>query len=193
MPSYSWIIIVLLDITNAGERIILKLYGNHKSKALDELRVLAYRKKLFSKSVKNKTDPHSLQPSSNAAKHHTLIVYHTVQQWRGHNLDPKKYGFFNFSVKLEPITYFESLTPGNLLKTILWKCSKSACQSGKYSSKNFQSCCNELCGSSDNCAKICPIDNEVDVDTHADSIYVDITKCDTDLDLLIICTVVLYC
>ena len=50
---------------------------------------------------------------------HTLRVYHTVQEWRGHNLDPKKYGFFDFDAKLERITYTEPLActcAGNLLR-----------------------------------------------------------------------------
>ena len=67
------------NITDAAERKILKLYGNQKSKTLDELRVPTYSKKLFSKSAKNKTEPRSLPLSSNAAKYHTLRVYHTVQ------------------------------------------------------------------------------------------------------------------
>ena len=103
---------------------------------MDELSVLAYRKKLLSKLVKNKIDPHSLPPS-NAPKCHTLRVYPTVQEWRGHNLDPKKYGFFDFDAKLKPITYTEPLAPGNLFKIILCNWSKSACQSGKCSSKSF--------------------------------------------------------
>ena len=110
------------DITDADERIILKLYGNYKSKTLDELRVPTYRKKLLSKLAKNYIDPRSLPPSTNAAKYHTLRVYHTVQEWRGHNLDSKKYGFFYFDAKLEHITYTEPLAPGNLLKTILGSC-----------------------------------------------------------------------
>ena len=68
------------DITDAGEQIILKLYGNHKSKTLGELRVLTCRKKLLSKLAKNKIDPCNLPPSSNGAKYHTLKVYHTVQE-----------------------------------------------------------------------------------------------------------------
>ena len=67
------------DITDAGEQIILKLYGKHNSKTLDEMRVFTYKKKLLSKSAKNKIDPRSLSPSSNAAEYHTLRVYHTVQ------------------------------------------------------------------------------------------------------------------
>ena len=149
------------DITDAGEWIILKLYGNHKSKTLDELRVLTYRKKLLSKSAKNKIDPRSLPPSSNAAKYYTLRVYHTLQEWGEHSLDPKMYGFFDFDAKLE--------APENLLKTIISNCSKSACQSGKRSCKNFPLYCNELCGCSDNCANICPINDEIDVDTQEDS------------------------
>ena len=69
------------DITDAGKRIILKLYGKYNGKTLDELRVLTYRKKLLSKSAKNKIDLRSLPLSSNAAKYHTLRVYHTVQEW----------------------------------------------------------------------------------------------------------------
>ena len=84
-------------------------------------------------------------------------------------MDPKKYGFFNFDAKLEPIKYAEPLASRNLLKTILYNCSKSACQSGKCSCKNFQLYCNELCGCLDNCANIYPIKDEVDIDTQEDN------------------------
>ena len=68
------------DITDEGGRIIRKLYGNHKSKTLDELRVLTYRKKLLSKTTKNKVDPGNPPPSSNTDRYYTLRVYHTVQE-----------------------------------------------------------------------------------------------------------------
>ena len=44
-------------INDVGERIIPKLYGNLKSKTLDGLSVLTYKKKLLSKSAKSKTYP----------------------------------------------------------------------------------------------------------------------------------------
>ena len=115
------------------------------------------------------TTKHWMNWGWNAAEYHTLRVYHTVQEWRGHNLDPKKCSFFDFDAKLESIAYTEPLGPRNLHKIILCNCSKSACQSGKWSCKNFQLYCDELCGCLDNCTNICSINDEVDVDTQEDS------------------------
>ena len=92
-----------------------------------------------------------------------------MQEWRGHNLDPKKYGFFDFDAKLEPITYTEPLTSGHLLKTIA--------QSLLDNQVNVPAKL-ELYGCSDNCANLCPINDEVDVDTQEESNKVDITKYD---------------
>ena len=84
-------------------------------------------------------------------------------------MDPKKYGFFDFNAKREPITYTEPLARGNLLRTILCNYSKSACQSGKSSCQNFQLYYNDLCGCSDNCVNICPTNDEVEVETQENS------------------------
>ena len=65
-------------INDVGERIIPKLYGNLKSKTLDGLRVLTYKKKLLSKSAKNKTYPrrvaHHLQMQQLSTLHWGFII-----------------------------------------------------------------------------------------------------------------------
>ena len=75
-------------------------------------------------------------------------------------MDPKKYGFYDCDGTLEPITYKGSLAPEKLIKTILCNCKKSGCKSGNCSCKNFGLYCNEMCGCTDNCKNIDPIDNE---------------------------------
>ena len=65
-------------VIDAGENIILQLYGKHKCKSLDELRGVLYKKKLHNKSIRKRIDPRSLPPSSSAAKYHALRVYHTM-------------------------------------------------------------------------------------------------------------------
>ena len=145
------------EIANAGEEIIMQLYGNKQCRSLDDLRGVIYMKKLHSKSVKKKINPQSLPPSSNAAKYHSLRVYHTVQEWLGRLLDARMYGFYDFDGSLEPITYKGPLAPEKMLKTILCNCKKSDCKSGNCSCKSFGLYCNELCGCSDNCSNGSPI------------------------------------
>ena len=75
--------------------------------------------KLKSKSVKTKINPQSLPPSSNAAKYHSLRVYHTVQEWLGRVLDAGMYCLYDFDSSTDPIIYEGPLAPEWMLKTIL--------------------------------------------------------------------------
>ena len=127
---------------------------------------------------------------------HTLRVYHTVQEWRGHNLDPKKYGFFDFDAKLERITYTEPLActcAGNLLRPFFATAHSLLANQVNAPVKTFSYTVM-------NCvvAQIIVLTNVPSMmrstltlkETAIKLTY--ITKYDTDLDLLIICSLLFY-
>ena len=127
---------------------------------------------------------------------HTLRVYHTVQEWRGHNLDPKKYGFFDFDAKLERIMYTEPLActcAGNLLRPFFATAHSLLANQVNAPVKTFSYTVM-------NCvvAQIIVLTNVPSMmrstltlkETAIKLTY--ITKYDTDLDLLIICSLLFY-
>ena len=134
-------------IVQAGEKI-LQLYGkSHSCVSLDQqLRGFIFKRKLHSKTAKKKVDSRTLLPSSEAAKHHTLRAFQSIQEWIGNTLDPEKHGLVKVDGHFEPVTFNGPLAPEKLIKTIVCNCQKSNCQGGKCSCKNFGLYCTQLCG-----------------------------------------------
>ena len=132
---------------------------------MDELTGLLYKRKVLSKSAKNKVDPRYLPPSSESAKYHILRVYLQIQEWCGNCLDPGDYGFSLNNGKFEPVIYTWPLAPVYLLKTISCNCQKTNCKSGNCSCKSYQLYCTLLCGCGESCINIAP-DEDKDTDTN---------------------------
>ena len=69
------------DITAAGEKALVSLYGGTKEEGLDSLRYKWFCDKL-SKSTSH-VEPQALPPTSAAARFHSLRVYYQVMEGRG--------------------------------------------------------------------------------------------------------------
>ena len=74
------------DIAQAGETIILKLYGATQSNTFDKYRYVRYMKQVSKKSLTSDGFRLQLLPSTSAAaKFHYYRTYYTVQQWLGND------------------------------------------------------------------------------------------------------------
>ena len=73
------------EIENAGLRLLLAVYNRKKFTCLNKL-----RHKIFMENIcgKNAVKPEQLPPTLDSAKQHFLRVYHQIQTWLGHTLDP---------------------------------------------------------------------------------------------------------
>ena len=79
------------DIARVGEQFLLKLYGARGIDTLDKDRYTCYNRSISRSSLSFKLA--SLPPTSAAAKQHSFRTYHSVQPWKGHQLDPTEFGW----------------------------------------------------------------------------------------------------
>ena len=77
------------EIAEAGERVLLLLYGGDVNSNLNDLRYSTFCRKTLvnTKAVQ----PETLPPTSDAAYFHSLRVYHQVQSWKGNNLPAEEW------------------------------------------------------------------------------------------------------
>ena len=69
------------DISTAGERVLVELYGLKNTDTLDLLRHKKFCGKAATCSVR--IEPQSLPPASAAAKYHSFRVFYQMMQWKG--------------------------------------------------------------------------------------------------------------
>ena len=79
------------QIIAAGERAIVSLYNGQKNDSLDKLRCQRFKEKVVKCS--KEIQAQALPPTSNAAKYHSLRVFHQISEWMGKSLDATAYGW----------------------------------------------------------------------------------------------------
>lgn len=104
------------QISEAGEMILVALYGGDLVQSLTSLR---YNKFISSSTKLNLA---KLPPTPDAAKFHAFRAYHQVMTWLGEKKEPLEWGWKRGSRGLEPITTERDAAPLKLLKTVSCKC-----------------------------------------------------------------------
>ena len=103
---------------------------------------------MFCKKVaqgKTAVVPESLPPTSDAAKFHSMRVYHQVQVWKGKDdLCPKLWGWKCVENTLVPIALEQAPAPEALLKILRCGC-KTDCRSKLCSCFKHDLKCSNLC------------------------------------------------
>jgi 5'-3' exonuclease len=130
------------EITSAGEKALVYLYGGQGHDTLDRLR----KTKFCSKVARSSTtvEVQSLPPTNDAAKYHSFRVYCQVQEWMGFNVDPEKWGWYLRKGQLEPKTMDSPLAPDALLKLVSCQC-KGNCDTQRCSCKRNDLECSSAC------------------------------------------------
>ncbi|GBO23878.1 hypothetical protein AVEN_84705-1 [Araneus ventricosus] len=99
------------DIDEAGQKVLIALYGGKNSKEL--------RFKFFQKSlVKNNFNLASLPPTIAAAREHSLRAYLQVELWSGFAKSHLDWGWKETKHGLFPITTHKEPTPPAFLSMI---------------------------------------------------------------------------
>ncbi|KAJ1519218.1 hypothetical protein ONE63_011176 [Megalurothrips usitatus] len=119
------------DIVDAGEKFVLKLYGEKGCKNLDELRCLHFARALTRRTA---IELEMLPPTTAACKQHALRVYLqvcssvllTVQQWCHNQLSPTDWGWRLEGDSLVPVTSELMSAPEFLLEMVACGC-KQGC------------------------------------------------------------------
>ena len=120
------------EIAEAGEKLLLKLYGADEStQSLDEHRYAMYNKQITKKSITsiNGFELKALPPTSDAAKYHSYRAYLQVQQWKGNtDIRPTDWGWSTSETAdttvLVPTIKDKPDAPDRVLKMVSCGCKK---------------------------------------------------------------------
>ncbi|CAG2201846.1 unnamed protein product [Mytilus edulis] len=121
------------QVVKAGEEVLVDLYGGVQS--VEGLDLLRYRKFASKVVVGNVfVQVHTLPPTSDAAKLHSMRTFYQTQIWigEGHDLDPNQWGWYTSENKLMPVRCLLPPAPQKLLKVIRCNC-KQNCDSRRCS------------------------------------------------------------
>lgn len=157
------------EIIKAGEEAFVALHGGTENETLGLLRFRRFTQKVM--TANSQVLLHTLPPTSNAAKFHSLRVFHQCQSWidNSENLDPRQWGWEIISNKLLPIK--ASLAPASerLLNIIRCGC-KSNCDSKRCTCRKHGLDCTVAC--SDCGGLSCSNSKELIEDLEFDEVYV---------------------
>jgi hypothetical protein len=149
------------EIAAAGENAMVCLYKGKSSDILDNLRFARFQEKVA--VSKTSLHPRVLPPTSSATMYHSLCVFHQVQEWKGHKLDPLKFGWKISDGKMIPVHSDLAPAPDSLLK--LAKCScKGGCATKRCGCRSIGLPCTVACG---DCKGICANGEEIMDDCEA--------------------------
>ena len=116
------------QIIAAGEREIVSLYNGQKNDSLDKLKCQRFKEKVVKCS--KEIQAQALPPTSNAAKYHSLRVFHQISEWMGKSLDATAYGWRKKDGKFLPVKTDVPPAPNYLLEVIHCNC-KTGCSTLK--------------------------------------------------------------
>ena len=137
------------EIIESGTNLFKIMYGGNIDDELGHLRKLHFHEmSASSKSVK----PEILPPTFEAARQHSLRVYHQVQDWKclGHSsLLPTDWGWYIEQNMYHPIMSLQDPAPPNILNVVRCNCkssSKNQCGTNLCSCRKSGLVCVSACG-----------------------------------------------
>ena len=71
---------------------------------------------------------HTAPPSSAAAEQHSYRVFHQIQNWDEHDLNPTNWGWKVKKGQFFPVTTKMPIVPKELLENVHCQCEKSGCK-----------------------------------------------------------------
>lgn len=132
------------EISAAGEKFILSLYGSTKNQTLDEYRYYYYNRITSKQNISSKFDLAVLPPTSAAATQHSYRTYLQVQQWRGNQLRPTEWGWHLHEGMLKPVCTCLAAAPTELLNLISCGCKIECKKNCECSRAGLR--CSAMCG-----------------------------------------------
>ena len=114
------------DVTSAGDRFMLALYGAHKFVTLNKYRHVAYKRGVARTSLSSPFQLSSIPVMSGTARQHPLRVYLQIQKWMGHILTPTEWGWQDHNQTIVPIATNQPAAPLQLMNVVTCGC-KNGC------------------------------------------------------------------
>ncbi|XP_076040893.1 uncharacterized protein LOC143025304 [Oratosquilla oratoria] len=132
------------DITAAGEKALVSLYGGTREEGLDSLRYKRFCDEI-SKSTSS-VEPQTVPPTSAAARFHSLRVYYQVMEWKGTcvNMKPQDWGWHIVDRRYMPIQTDQPAAPPEILDVICCSCKKN-CKTRRCTCQIYGLHCTAVC------------------------------------------------
>ena len=106
------------DVTSAGERVMLALYGADKFATLNKYRDVAYKRGLASTSLSISFQLYRIRPTIAAARQRHFRVYLQIQEWMGHILTPTEWGWQDHDHTIVPMATNQPAAPLQLMNIV---------------------------------------------------------------------------
>ena len=135
-------------IEQAGERVLVEVYGGRQQDTINKLRYIKYNQKLSSCSTA--LQPCNLPPTRAAANFHAQRTYYQVQEWIDLDtdkidLDPLKWGWEDSAGLLLPVLTDIDVGPDHLLKGVKCECKTDCSMISRCSCKRYGILCTPAC------------------------------------------------
>ena len=135
-------------IEQAGEKVLVEVYGGRLQDTINKLRYIKYNQKLSSYS--KALQPCTLPPTHAAAKFHAQRTYYQVQEWinleiENFDLNPLNWGWEDSAGILFPVLTDEQVGPDHLLKGVKCECKTDCSLIGRCSCRRFGILCTPAC------------------------------------------------
>lgn len=144
------------EIVAAGEKALVCIYKGKSTDTLDSLRFARFQEKVATN--KASVHPKVLPPTSAAAKYHSLRVFHQVQEWKEHKLDPLERGWKMTDGKMTPVHSDQDAAPEYLIKLVRCSC-KGDCSNKRCGCRSIGLECTVACSE---CKGVCRNRDETD-------------------------------
>ncbi|KAK3928365.1 Protein lin-54-like protein [Frankliniella fusca] len=151
----------LEQISAAGEKVFLYLYGVPNQPNLTKARYFLYKRAIRRQAVNAQFKLQNLPPSPAAASLHSARVYLQVQAWKGRALPATEWGWKLCGGQLQPVLTPLDPAPERLMKLIVCNC--KTCSTNTCECRKAGLRCTSICGQ---CAGIScenrPVDGEAE-------------------------------
>lgn len=119
------------------------LYGAKETENLNALRYKRYLTTIGKQPVHANFKLAALPPTEDAAREHSLRVYHQVQLWHGVAKDPLQWGWKKIGRQLRPVTTSMAAAPDELLRLISCCCTDDCTRNCECRKNGLQ--CSRMC------------------------------------------------
>lgn len=130
------------SIIKAGKDLIVSLYNGKANETLNKLRYRKFIEKTQRGALT--VSCKALPPTEAAANFHCLRVFHTVQEWMGHKLNPLNYGYIERNCILRPVATNIPPAPAEILSNIRCGC-QGDCNSNRCTCYKVGLKCSTAC------------------------------------------------
>ena len=143
------------EVSKAGIRLFVILYGGKNGESINELRYAKFMEMIS--SPRNVLEPQKLPPTERAAYYHSFRVHCQVIIWIKLNvdaLDPRLWGWTLQDNEYSPVQTDKDVAPKNLLKFVRCKCkltSRNPCGTNTCSCRKNGLKCVTACGDCREC------------------------------------------